>query len=71
MVKKPTFETYGEAVHFIHEPCGQKRMVWAKMSGLKRMAQQNISGIPYMSHMARNRMVWTKRLDISAKKCIE
>ena len=68
MVKSHTFETYGEAIHFIHEPYGQKRMVWAKMSGLKRMAQKNISVIPYISHMARNRMVWTKRMDIPAKK---
>ena len=39
---KHTSGTYGEAIHFIHEPYGQKRMVWAKMSGLKRMAQKNI-----------------------------
>ena len=57
MVKNHTFETYGEAIHFIREPYGQKRVVWAKMYGLKRMAQKQISIILYMSHMARNRMV--------------
>ena len=37
---KHTSETYGEAIHFIREPYGQKRVVWAKMYGLKRMAQK-------------------------------